>query len=77
MQVMIDVPSEIGEQLKKLSKPELIRALRLVVQNGQPQQTIQKDKASRIRSYAGIAKGVYASAEEADKFIRKERDSWE
>ena len=77
MQLVIDVPNEIGEKLKSLSKPDLVRALRLVVQNQQPRQAAQKDKVSRIRSYAGIAKGVYASAEEADKFIRKERDSWE
>ena len=37
----------------------------------------REDKFSRIPSYAGTARGVYASADEADKFTRKERDSWE
>lgn len=77
MQVMLEVPSEIGEKLQKLSKPELIRALRLVVQSPPSKQDVKNNKASRIRSYAGAAKGIYRSADEADKFIREERNSWE
>jgi hypothetical protein len=30
-----------------------------------------------LSSFIGSAKGVYASVEEADAFIRRERDAWE
>jgi hypothetical protein len=33
--------------------------------------------SSGLSQFIGAAKGIYASAEEADQFIRSERDSWE
>jgi len=50
MQLMIDVPNEIGEQLQKLSKPELVRALRLIVKNPPPRlDTAKKKTRSSIK----------------------------
>nr|CAA6816509.1 MAG: Unknown protein [uncultured Thiotrichaceae bacterium] len=55
MQLMIDVPNEIGEQLQKLSKPELVRALRLVVKNPPPHLgTTKKKNTSQYQKYSSV-----------------------
>jgi len=34
-------------------------------------------KASRLVELIGAGRGIYATEDEADSFIRKERDSWD
>ena len=43
-----------------------------------PQEIIKKEtKKSKFCSYLGAGKGLFSSPEEADKFIRKERELWD
>ena len=37
----------------------------------------QKKTKSKLSSYIGSAKGLFSSAQEADEFIRKERELWD
>ena len=73
MQVMLEVPNEIGEKLQKLSKPELIRALRLVVQNKQPQQETAKGQ-TRTSIKDTPAFGMWANRKDMDDPARYVRE---
>lgn len=65
MQMMIDVPGELGEKLQKLSKPELIRALRLVVQNPQLRPEVKK-KQPRVSIKDTPAFGMWADRKDME-----------
>jgi len=43
-----------------------------------PQEIIKKEtKKSKLSSYLGAGKGLFSSPEEANNFIRKERELWD
>lgn len=46
-----------------------------------PQEIIKRGTKEKVKSnlssYIGAGKGLFSSAEEADEFIRKERDLWD
>lgn len=72
MQLNIHIPDDLWERLEEVPKAELVRLIRI----GRPRKATAKKKKN-LMHYFGSAKGAYASADEADKFIRNERDSWE
>lgn len=76
MQLVIDVPEAIGERLRQLSKPELTRVLEKAICQ-QEAANQKKPVKSHILAYAGMAKGVHASPEAANTYVREERDSWQ
>ena len=72
MHLSINIPDDMWERLEELPKAELVRLIRI----GRPQKTVAKKKKN-LMHYFGSIQGVYASADEADRLIRNERDKCE
>lgn len=71
MQLSIHIPDDMWERLEDVPKAELVRLIRI----GTLQKPVTKKK--NLMHYFGSAKGAYASAKQADAFIRNERNSWQ
>ena len=72
MQLKIHIPDDLWERLEEVPKAEPIRSIRI----GEPQKVNIKKKKN-LMHYFGSAKGAYASAQQADEFIRNERNAWQ
>jgi len=70
MQLKIHIPDDLWERLEEALNAELIRLIR----TGKPQKVNVKKKKN-LMHYFGSAKG--ASAQQADEFIRNERNAWQ
>lgn len=73
MQLTIDVPNEIGERLQKLSRPELLSALRLIVQNAPARGEVTK-KRVRMSIKDTPAFGMWADREDMQDPARYVRE---
>lgn len=67
----------IIEQVKQLPPEELAELLKEVKEIQENGQTSTKPAKINYLDFLGSGKGAYSSVEEADEFIRKERDAWE
>ena len=60
----------------EISSPELTPGARAEV-TVLVEDTREQPPRRRLADYVGACKGSFATADEADEFLRRERDAWE
>lgn len=67
----------IVNQLDSLTRDELVTLIKKAAELLEQKLTATERPATNYVSFIGAGKGVFATPEEADRFIREERDAWE
>lgn len=64
-------------QVQRMPSDELMKLLKKVVELLEQKQTTAAPPKVDYVALIGSGKGAFASPEEADRFIREERDAWD
>lgn len=64
-------------QVQRMPSDELMKLLKKVVELLEQKQTTSAPPKVDYVALIGSGKGAFASPEEADRFIREERDAWD
>ena len=67
----------IVNQVKLLPPETLVQLIRRVAEILEQKQTVPTPTKVDYLALLGSGQGAFASAEEADQFLREERDGWE
>jgi len=67
----------IVNQIRLLPPDELVKLIRRAAEILEQKQVLGEKPAKHYAAFFGAGKGVFATPQEADRFIRQERDSWE
>lgn len=67
----------VVDQIKLLPPNELVKLIRQTAEILEQKQNTPKPKKIDYVALIGSGQGSFASPEEADRFIREERDAWE
>lgn len=67
----------VFNQVKALPPHEWVTLIKKVVELIEQRQPVAEQSIPDYTAFFGAGKGVFASAEEVDRFIREERDAWE
>lgn len=67
----------IVNQIRLLSPDELVKLIKKAAELLEQKQSDSVQKKVDYVSLIGSGKGVFASPEEVDRFIREERDAWD
>jgi hypothetical protein len=67
----------IVNQIRLLSPDELVKLIRRAAEILEQKQVPAEKPANHYAAFFGAGKGVFATPQEADRFIRQERDAWE
>ncbi|MBL8172888.1 MAG: hypothetical protein JNJ50_32485 [Acidobacteria bacterium] len=75
----------IANQVKHLPPDDLIKLIKQAIElleqkrtaSFTPSETISTASMPRYAALFGSGKGLFASAEDADEYLRAERDQWE
>ena len=67
----------IVNQIMLLSPDELVKLIRRTAEILEQKQASAERPATNYAAFFGAGKGVFATPEEADRFIRQERDAWD
>ena len=67
----------IVNQIRLLPPDELVKLIRRAAEILEQKQVLGEKPAKHYVAFFGAGKGVFATPQEADRFIRQGRDSWE
>lgn len=67
----------IVNQVRLMPPDELIKLIRKLVELLEQKQTASPRQKIDYVALIGSGKGAFATPEEADQFLREERDAWE
>ncbi len=67
----------IVNQIRLLSPDELVKLIRRAAEILEQKQVAAEKPAKHYAAFFGAGRGVFATPQEADRFIRQERDAWE
>jgi hypothetical protein len=67
----------IVNQIRLLSPDELVKLIRRAAEILEQKQVPEEKPVKNYAAFFGAGKGVFATPQEADHFIRQERDAWE
>jgi hypothetical protein len=67
----------IVDQIKLLPPDELVKLIRWAAEILEQKQVKAEKPTKHYAAFFGAGKGVFATPQEADRFIRQERDAWE
>lgn len=67
----------IVNQVKLLPPGDLVKLIRKVAVILEEKQAFSEKPATNYAAFFGAGKGVFTTPEEADRFIRQERDAWD
>jgi len=67
----------IVDQVRLLPPDELVKLIKKLVELLEQKQTVAPRRRVDYVALIGSGKGAFATPEEADHFLREERDAWE
>ncbi len=67
----------VVNQVKLLPPDDLVKLIKKVAELLEQKQITTEKPVTNYAAFFGAGKGVFASPEEADRFIREERDAWD
>ncbi len=65
------------DQVRLLSLDDLVKLIRQAAEILEQKQRAAETPATNYAAFFGAGKGLFATPEEVDKFIRQERNAWE
>lgn len=66
----------IVNQIRLLPPDELVKLIRRTAEILEQKQAVAEKPAKHYAAFFGAGRGVFATPQEADRFIRQERDAW-
>ncbi len=67
----------IVNQIRLLSPDKLVKLIRWAAEILEQKQVSAEKPAKHYAAFFGAGKGVFTTPQEADRFIRQERDAWD
>ena len=67
----------VMSQAKLLRPDDLVKLIKKVAELLEQKQVVVEKPATNYAAFFGAGKGVFATPEEVDRFIREERDAWD
>lgn len=67
----------IVNQVRLLPPDELLGLIKKLIELLEQKQSVAQKPAPHYAAFFGAGKGLFATPEEVDQFIRQERDAWE
>lgn len=67
----------VVNQLQALPPDELVKLIKRAAELLEEKRAAAVPPSPNYASYFGAGKGVFATSEEVDRFVREERDAWE